>query len=161
EQKVHYTCLEHKEISELAPGVCPKCGKKLERMSREGVRKPEAPAVAAPGLFVCPDHPEILTTTAAKCGKCGKDLVPKKPDPMVPAAPLQNRPATTRRASATLPASSWTVHRTEISAIVATFVSLVWISAGVACGSGAPILIGILFGIAALAIWLLEVWSGD
>jgi hypothetical protein len=91
EQKVHYTCLEHKEVSELNPGLCPKCRNRLERITREGVRKPDPAAslVASTGLFVCPDHPEILTTTASKCGKpgCGKDLVPKKPDPVTYTCP--------------------------------------------------------------------------
>jgi HEAT repeat protein len=84
EQKVHYTCLEHKEISEAAPGVCPKCGKRLERMSREGLRKPDGP-FAGSGLFTCVDHPQIVTTTPSKCGVpgCGKELVPKKPDPVI------------------------------------------------------------------------------
>jgi hypothetical protein len=89
EQKVHYTCLEHKEVSELSPGLCPKCRNRLERISREGLRRVEPPPVAAPGLYVCPDHPEILTTTPTKCGKpgCGKDLVPKKPDPVIYTCP--------------------------------------------------------------------------
>jgi hypothetical protein len=97
EQKVHYTCLEHKEISEIAPGVCPKCGKRLERMSREGVRKPEAPPAATPGLFTCPEHKEIVTTTPSKCGVpgCGKDLVPKKPEPVIYACPEHSQILTT------------------------------------------------------------------
>jgi HEAT repeat protein len=97
EQKVHYTCLEHKEISEGSPGACPRCGKKLERMSREGVRKPETPMVAGAGLFACPEHPEVLTTTAAKCGKpgCGKDLVPRKPDPVTFTCPEHKEILTT------------------------------------------------------------------
>jgi len=97
EQKVHYTCLEHKEISEIGPGVCPKCGKRLERMSREGGRKPEAPPVAGSGLFTCPEHKEILTTTPSKCGVpgCGKDLVPKKPDPVIYVCPEHQQIITT------------------------------------------------------------------
>jgi hypothetical protein len=79
---------------------------------------------------------------------------------LTPAAPSPARPATTRRVVVPS-APAWPAHRTEISAIVATFVSLIWISAGVAAGSGTPILVGIVFGVAALAIWLLEVWSGD
>ena len=87
------------------------------------------------------------------------------PDPMAlpplpPAAPSPARRATTRRVVVNR-SSVWSTHRSEISAIVATFVSLLWISAGIAAGSGMPILIGILFGVGALAIWLLEVWSGD
>jgi hypothetical protein len=97
EQKVHYTCLEHREISEIAPGVCPKCGKRLERMSREGTRKPEAPPVAATGLYTCPEHKEILTTTPSKCGVpgCGKELVPKKPDPVIYVCPEHQQIMTT------------------------------------------------------------------
>lgn len=90
EQRVHYTCLEHREVSEPQPGLCPKCRSKLERINRDNVRKqPEPLTVPAPGLFVCPDHPEVLTTTAAKCGKpgCGKDLVAKKPDPVIYTCP--------------------------------------------------------------------------
>jgi hypothetical protein len=87
------------------------------------------------------------------------------PDP-VPYPPLSSaaanpaRPATTRRV-VVAPRFAWSTHRTEISAIIATFVALVWISAGIAAGAGTPILVGIIFGVAALAIWLLEVWSGD
>jgi hypothetical protein len=80
----------------------------------------------------------------------------------LPAAPAPGRPSSsaTRRAI-TVPTTAWSTHRAELCAIVATFVSLIWISAGVAGGAGGPILIGILFGVGALAIWLLEVWSGD
>jgi hypothetical protein len=76
-------------------------------------------------------------------------------------SPGPARAGTTSRAVAAPPASAWLSHRSEIAAIVATFVSLVWIAAGIAAGSGTPIFIGILFGVGALAIWLLEVWSGD
>ncbi|MBI3857977.1 MAG: HEAT repeat domain-containing protein [Planctomycetes bacterium] len=86
EQKVHYICFEHKEVSEPNPGTCPKCQVKLERITKEPPRKPLQPVEPPPaaGLYVCPEHSDILTTTPAKCGKpgCGKDLVPKKPDPV-------------------------------------------------------------------------------
>src|SRR5262245_30251315 len=88
EQKVHYTCLEHKEVSEPSPGVCPKCKAKLERITRDAARKfppPTEPAVPpATGLYTCPEHTEIVTTTPAKCGRpgCGKDFVQKKPEPV-------------------------------------------------------------------------------
>ena len=80
--------------------------------------------------------------------------------PLASAPPNPARPATTRRVVVS-PPPGWSLHRTEIAAVVATFVSLMWISAGIASGSGTPILVGIGFGVAALAIWLLEVWSGD
>jgi HEAT repeat protein len=87
EQRIHYTCLEHKEVSEPSPGVCPKCKARLERVTRDPARKapPSEPAVPpATGLYHCPDHPEIVTTTPAKCGRpgCGKDFVQKKPEPV-------------------------------------------------------------------------------
>jgi vesicle coat complex subunit len=92
EQKVVYTCLQHPEVTETSPGVCPKCRVKLERISREGVRKTaqaDPAVVPTPALYVCPEHAEILTTSPAKCGKpgCGKELVPKKPDPVTYTCP--------------------------------------------------------------------------
>ncbi len=89
EQKMVYTCLEHKDVIETSPGECPKCRKKLERMPREGVRRIELAPSPLPGLYVCPDHPEVITTVPAKCGKpgCGKDLVAKKPEPVIYTCP--------------------------------------------------------------------------
>jgi hypothetical protein len=96
EQKQHYVCLDHPDVPpRLVPGECPKCKKKLERMPREGVKKPaEAPPA---GPFVCPDHPEVITTAPAKCGKpgCGKDLVPKKPDSQIFVCPAHPEILTT------------------------------------------------------------------
>lgn len=89
------------------------------------------------------------------------------PDPLPfgplvsPSPALQSRPPSGTRRAIPPPAGAWELHRTEISAIVAAFVALIWISAGVAGGSALPILIGIVFGVGSLAIWLLEVWSGD
>ena len=88
EQRVHYTCLEHKEVSEPSPGVCPKCKAKLERVTKDAARKPLAPAEpvvpASTGLYYCPEHTDVVTTTPAKCGRpgCGKDFVQKKPEPV-------------------------------------------------------------------------------
>ena len=88
EQRVHYTCLEHKEVSEPSPGVCPKCKAKLERMTKDSARKPAPPSEPAvppsTGLYNCPEHTEVVTTTPAKCGRpgCGKDFVQKKPEPV-------------------------------------------------------------------------------
>lgn len=87
EQRVHYTCLEHREVSEPSPGVCPKCKAKLERISKDPARKapPTEPAVPpSTGSYYCPEHTEIVTTTPAKCGRpgCGKDFVQKKPEPV-------------------------------------------------------------------------------
>lgn len=89
EQKIHYSCPDHKEISESGPGKCPKCARRLERMNRDLLRRTETPAGSASGLYLCPEHTDILTTTPARCGVpgCGKELVPKKPDPVLYVCP--------------------------------------------------------------------------
>jgi hypothetical protein len=92
EQRVHYTCLEHKEVSEPSPGVCPKCKAKLERVTKDPARKAPTAEPAVPpatGYYYCPEHTEIVTTTPAKCGRpgCGKDFVQKKPEPVNYACP--------------------------------------------------------------------------
>jgi hypothetical protein len=89
EAKVHYTCLEHREISELTQGKCPRCGKKLERMNRDVLRKFDPVPATFTGVYLCPEHPGTMTTTPSKCGVpgCGKDLIPKKPDPVIYSCP--------------------------------------------------------------------------
>ena len=76
EQRHSYVCPDHKEVSRDTPGECPVCKKKLERLPRDGGKKPEP----APTVYVCPDHKEVQTATPSKCGKCDKDLVPRKLD---------------------------------------------------------------------------------
>jgi hypothetical protein len=76
EQRHFYTCLDHREVSTIVAGECPICKKKLERLPKEGGRKPEPPPV----IFGCPDHPEVLTTSPAKCGKCGRELMIRRPE---------------------------------------------------------------------------------
>lgn len=97
EQKVHYSCPDHREVSESGPGKCPKCGRRLERMNRDLLRRIDTPAGSASGLYICPEHPEIITTTPAKCGVpgCGKDLVPKRPDPVIYVCPDHPKIVTT------------------------------------------------------------------
>lgn len=77
EQRHHYLCLDHKEAAFTAPGECPSCRKKLERVQKDTLKRTEP----VPGFFACPDHAEIQTTTPSTCGKpgCGKALVPSKP----------------------------------------------------------------------------------
>lgn len=76
ELRHHWTCTDHREISEADAGDCPLCRRKLERILRETGRKIEP---ASP-YFVCPAHPEVSTSTAAPCGKagCGKTTAPGK-----------------------------------------------------------------------------------
>lgn len=89
EQRHVYECLDHKDVAQPAPGVCPKCGKRLERIPRDEVRKPERPDKPEASQYHCPDHPENIAGTPTKCARpnCGKDFVPKKPDPITYTCP--------------------------------------------------------------------------
>jgi hypothetical protein len=89
EQKIYYCCPDHRDVLENAPGKCPKCGRRLERMNRDVLRKADSFPLSSSGFFVCPEHPDIITTTPAKCGVpgCGRDLVPKRPDPVIYVCP--------------------------------------------------------------------------
>jgi hypothetical protein len=97
EQKVHYSCPDHPEVSQLSPGRCPKCGRRLERMNRDILRKTDTPAGSASGFWVCPEHPDVITTTPAKCGVpgCGRELVPKRPEPVLYVCPDHPKVVTT------------------------------------------------------------------
>jgi len=97
EQKIHYTCPEHREISQNSPGKCPRCGRRLERTSRDALRRLDSPGGSPSGFWICPDHPDVITTTPAKCGVpgCGKDLVPKRPDPVIYVCPDHPKVVTT------------------------------------------------------------------
>lgn len=77
--------------------------------------------------------------------------------------PAPERPPSATRRALPPPAgpARWLRHRSELAAIVTGFVALLWISAGLALGSWMPVLLGAAFGVAALGIWSLEVWSGD
>lgn len=87
------------------------------------------------------------------------------PDPVkIPAAALPppasyRPPSASRRVVA--PPSRWDTHRSEICAIVASFVSIIWLTVGLALPAGGPVLVGVLFAVGSLAIWLLEVWNSD
>jgi hypothetical protein len=74
--------------------------------------------------------------------------------------PIHERPPSAMRRTLP-PPPAWLRHRSELAAILTGFVALLWISVGVAQGSGMSFLIGVAFAVAALGIWLLEVWNGD
>ena len=76
-----------------------------------------------------------------------------------PSRPVDRPPSATR--PAVKPARKWIQHRSELAAIVTAFVGLLWLSVGIARGAWAPAILGILFGVGALAIWSLEVWGAD
>lgn len=105
EQKIHYSCPDHKEVSESLPGKCPKCGRRLERMTRDILRRTDTLAGPVSGLYICPEHADVVTTTPAKCGipGCGKDLVPKRPDPVIYACPDHPGNMTTTPAKCGIP----------------------------------------------------------
>lgn len=83
------------------------------------------------------------------------------PLPIPPPLPAAARPPSAVRRAPAPPPSRWVTHRNEIAAIASAFVALVWISAGFTAGEGMAILLGLGFGVGALAIWLLELWNAD
>lgn len=67
-----WTCPMHPEVSEPAPGSCPKCG-----MSLVVRAKPDSKTAVADSshTYTCPMHPEIRRDAPGQCPKCGMDLV--------------------------------------------------------------------------------------
>ena len=65
---MHYVCPMDPEVSEPAPGACPKCGMALE---------PEAPAPVTRTEWTCPMHPEIVRAAPGSCPICGMALEPR------------------------------------------------------------------------------------
>jgi len=82
------------------------------------------------------------------------------PQAAPPPKPAERPPSATRRA-VEQPAPLWFRHRSEIAAMVAAFVGMIWIAVWLAQKSWGPSLTGVGFGVASLAIWTLEVWSSD
>jgi hypothetical protein len=72
-----------------------------------------------------------------------------------------DRPPSARRPAVAPPAPRWIQHRSELAAIVSAFVGILWLSVGIARGAWAPAILGMLFGIGALAIWSIDVWGAD
>jgi Cu+-exporting ATPase len=61
-----YTCPMHREVRQVGPGKCPKCGMALE---------PVEPVAAAPKTeWVCPMHAEIVRDAPGSCPICGMAL---------------------------------------------------------------------------------------
>jgi hypothetical protein len=83
------------------------------------------------------------------------------PQPAAPASKPGERPPSATRRAVEPPAPSWFRHRSEIAALVAALVGMIWIAVGLAQKSWGPSLTGVAFGVASLAIWTLEVWSSD
>jgi hypothetical protein len=71
-----------------------------------------------------------------------------------------DRPPSAMRPAVKVP-PKWIHHRSELAAIVTAFIGLLWLSVGIARGVWAPAILGILFGLGALAIWSIEVWAAD
>jgi Cu+-exporting ATPase len=65
---VMFTCPMHPEISQPAPGSCPKCGMALE---------PETPVATGVVEYTCPMHPEIVRNEPGDCPICGMALEPR------------------------------------------------------------------------------------
>jgi Cu+-exporting ATPase len=67
-----YVCPMDPEVSESAPGICPKCGMALEPQT---IRPP-----AARTEYVCPMHPEVVSPEPGSCPICGMALEPRSVD---------------------------------------------------------------------------------
>lgn len=77
EAETDWTCPMHPEVSERAPGACPKCG--MDLVPTEA--SPPEPATAQSGnVYTCPMHPEVRQDGPGSCPKCGMDLVPAEQD---------------------------------------------------------------------------------
>jgi len=63
---VTYTCPMHAEVKSNKPGDCPKCGMRLEPVSKGGVE--------AEAMYTCPMHPEVKSDKPGDCPKCGMKL---------------------------------------------------------------------------------------
>lgn len=64
-----FTCPMHPEVSQEAPGTCPKCGMALEAaVPFQSIDKIE---------YTCPMHPEIIRSAPGSCPICGMALEPR------------------------------------------------------------------------------------
>jgi hypothetical protein len=86
------------------------------------------------------------------------DLPPPEPDA---AAPEPDTPAPAGPPRSLSRPSWWSEHRHEMAGIVTAFVSLVWVSLGIATRAWTPSLIGVTFALGALLTWSQTVWAGD
>lgn len=77
-----YACPMHPEVRSSEPGICPKCGMRLERtenrkeatvMDRDTAQSKQRGEGAG---YACPMHPEVRSERPGKCPKCGMALEP-------------------------------------------------------------------------------------
>ena len=74
-----YTCPMHPEVSQDAPGNCPKCGMTLVPKGSAAGSEPAIRsnvAGASSTRYTCPMHPEIVKDAPGNCPKCGMTLMP-------------------------------------------------------------------------------------
>lgn len=109
--------------------------------------------------FVSPDSDPGIDKQNVLAAITGAPSAPSSSPAAAPSRPVERPPSAMR--PAVRPVPKWIQHRSEIAALVAAFVGLLWLSVGIARGAWAPAVLGILFGIGALAIWSLEVWGAD
>jgi hypothetical protein len=85
------------------------------------------------------------------------------PEPVPESAPdpVAEAPGPASSAALVRPPSAFEKHRHEIAALVAAFVSVVWLSIGISVREWGPGLVGVAFGVGALLIGALVVWAGD
>jgi hypothetical protein len=81
------------------------------------------------------------------------------PEPIAEPPPAPVAPASS--AALPRPPSAFETHRHEIAALVAAFVAVVWLSIGISIRAWGPSLVGVAFGVGALLIGALQVWSDE
>lgn len=87
EVKVAYVCPDHPMFESANQGVCPKCGKILEKRvfmnftvvttNRNGVYLKEQNPFPSGIIYTCLMHPEVTSDKPGKCPKCGMKLIKK------------------------------------------------------------------------------------
>jgi len=85
------------------------------------------------------------------------------PEPVAepPPAPVAEAPRPASSAALRRPPSAFGRHRQEIAALVAAFVAVVWLSIGISLRAWGPGLVGVAFGVGALLIGALEIWTDE
>ncbi len=81
-----YTCPMHPDVRQNHPGVCPRCGMRLQPvatsagtpMTPQSAHTPMRPAtLSSGGAYTCPMHPQVVQDHPGKCPICRMDLVRK------------------------------------------------------------------------------------
>ena len=68
QHKQYYSCHHHPEVTQTAPGKCPKCGMTLSLSTKEQIQAKTL------NSYTCPVHADVFKHDPGKCPQCGKKL---------------------------------------------------------------------------------------